>query len=231
MEDKEVVSVRPNRKVVLLLATSVLLAAGVQAGPRNPKVGTRLPSVLQEARMRNAPVGVAAPKGGWVVYVFAPGSAVADRNQAKVEALAGSLPADWILLSVATSAKEVPAFLEGQAVTIPVLTQVPEKVLAAYGGAGGGPRVYILDKDWKLLELLEGPLEGKVAKRLADRFKVTWKPGAERRAVASAAGEGEKRPPSMCRDAKQQEYSPGAKADALGLVLRCGMGGMWAAGS
>lgn len=34
-------------------------------------MGSRLPSVLQEARMRNAPVGVDAPRGGWVVYALA----------------------------------------------------------------------------------------------------------------------------------------------------------------
>ncbi|HEX6899441.1 MAG TPA: hypothetical protein VF789_07005 [Thermoanaerobaculia bacterium] len=180
--------------------------------------------------MRNAPVGVAAPRGGWVVYVFAPGSAVAERNQGKVESLSRALPADWVLLSVATDAKAVPAFLERVAVTVPVLTQVPAEVLTAYGAAGGGLRVYILDKDWKLLEALEGPIEGKVAKRLADRFKVTWKPSSEPAAPAPAAGAGDKRP-SMCRDAEQHEYSPGAKADALGLEIRCGMGGMWAPAS
>lgn len=173
--------------------------------------------------MRNAPVGVAAPSGGWVVYVFSPGAAASERNQARVEALARALPADWVLLSVATDAKGVPAYMERLPVTVPVLTQVPEKVFSAYP-AGGAPRTYILDKDWKLLEALDGPFEGKVAKRLTDRFKVTWKPSP-----APAAGAVEARTGGLCRDVEQHEYSRGAKADALGLELRCGMGGVWAA--
>lgn len=165
-----------------------------------------------------------------MIYVFAPGTAVPERNQEKVEALARALPADWVLLSVATDAKAVPAFMERLRVTVPVLTQVPEKVLAAYGRRGA-IRTYILDRDWKLLESLEGPFEGKVAKRLADRFQVTWKPSPERAAAAPVAGVGEERPRPMCRDAGQQEYSRGAKANALGLEIRCGLGGLWAAGS
>src|SRR5215207_4427725 len=82
---------------------------GREAG--RPEIGSRLPSLLQEMQMRNAPVDVAPPKGGWVIYVFSPGSAESARNNGSVEALAGALPADWILLSVPTGTREVPAFL------------------------------------------------------------------------------------------------------------------------
>lgn len=217
------------RKACFFLVIAAFLGAGVEAGPRSPKVGSRLPSVLTEARMRNAPVGMAAPQGGWVIYVFSPRAAAAEGNHPRVEELARSLPRDWVLLSVATDAKAVPAFMERLRVTVPLLTQVPEKVLAAYGGRSA-VRTYILDQDWKLLESLEGPFEGKVAKRLADRYRVTWKPSPDRATAAPVAGVGEERPRPMCKDAEQQEYSRGAKAKALGLEIRCGMGGMWAAG-
>src|SRR5689334_22214143 len=155
---------------ILLLA---LLSFGLacrtgNSETRRPEIGKRLPSVLAEARMRNAPVGEPPAKEGWVVYAFSPLAAASDTNQKHVEELARSLPAGWTLLAVATEAQGVPAFCERLRVRVPVLTQVPAATLKAYK-ATAAPRTYVLDKDWKLLEVLDGPFEGKVAEKLTAR--------------------------------------------------------------
>lgn len=187
-----------------------------------PAIGTRLPSVLTQARMRNAPVGEPPATGGWIVYAFSPLSPKSDANQKHVEELARSLPHDWVLLSIATEADGARAFCERLHVTVPVLTQIPAATLKAYK-VNSTPRTYVLDQDWKLLEVLDGPFQGKVAEKLAARFKTT-KTGAGPQGAPSSGGPSS---PNLCRDRQQYPYSRGSKADALGMKLRCGTEGVW----
>ncbi|HEX4962052.1 MAG TPA: hypothetical protein VF173_14535 [Thermoanaerobaculia bacterium] len=215
----------------LLLVLGILLGAGGSAAARprgdaasTPKLGSKLPSVLDEARLRNAPVDAPPPQGGWVVYVFSPGAAVSDRNQSRVEELARALPPEWALLAVATEAQGAPAFLERLPVTVPLLTQVPEAAMAAYH-VTRVPRTYVLDKEWTLLAVLDGPYQGDVAKKLDARFKVALPAAPPPPPEAREA-----RPPgphNLCLDRKQNGYSRGAKAEALGRKLQCGPGGVW----
>lgn len=224
-----------NRRALGAIGGVLLLAASglgnmAEAGRGLPKIGARMPDLIQESRMRNAPVDVKAPRGGWVIYVFSPHSSSCGKNVGTVEQLARSLPPDWILLSVSMEAQGVPDFVARHGVTVPVLTQVPEKTLGQYR-ITGTPRTYILDKDWKLVEILEGAFQGKVARKLETRFKVKLPPPAGAAPVqdrpdpapqGSAAG-----PAGLCLDRQQGKYSRGAKADVLGLTFRCGAGGVW----
>jgi len=187
-----------------------------------PEIGSPLPSLLAEARMRNAPVDVAPPQGGWVVYAFSPAAPVSEKNNPSVEKLAKSLPPDWVLLSVATEPHGVQDFVDRLHVTVPVLTQVAEKALESYR-ITSTPRTYVLDKDWKLLEILDGPYQGEVAKKLAARFKVALPVTA----AVTAGAAPPKGTPNLCLDRQQLGYSRGAKADVLGLKLQCGPGGVW----
>jgi hypothetical protein len=202
--------------------------AGVSAAER-PEIGSPLPSLLAEARMRNAPVEVAPPQGGWVVYAFSPASPASEKNSRSVEKLARALPPDWQLLAVATEPHGAQDFVERLHVTIPVLTQVAEKAVEAYR-ITSTPRTYVLDKDWKLLEILDGPYEGEVAKKLAARFKVAL-PAAAAGPDASRGQPPSAGPPSsarnLCLDRQQNVYSRGAKAEVLGWKFQCGPGGVW----
>ena len=211
----------------ILLLAFLSLVGGNRPGntdTRNPKIGARLPSVLNQARMRNAPVGEPPAKDGWIVYAFSPLSPKSEANQKRVEELARSLPRGWALLALSTETEGVSAFVERLHVKVPVLTQVPKATLTAYR-VTSTPRTYVLDKDWKLLEVLDGPFEDKVAKKLAARFK----------ARSSSAGPQEPAggpdSPNLCRDHQQYPYSPGSKADALGVKLRCGTEGVWVPGA
>jgi len=179
--------------------------------------------------MRNAPVEVAPPQGGWVVYAFSPASPASEKNCRSVEKLARALPPDWLLLAVATEPHGVQDFVERLHVTVPVLTQVAEKALEGYW-ITSTPRTYVLDKNWKLLEILDGPYEGEVAKKLAARFKVALP------AAATGADAGRGQPPhagpangarNLCLDRQQYVYSRGAKAEVLGWKFQCGPGGVW----
>src|SRR5688572_3434808 len=156
--------------LLLALFSFGIACRAVNSDTRRPETGKRLPSVLAEARMRNAPVGEPPAKDGWIVYAFSPLSPKSEANQKRVEELARSLPRGWTLLAVSTETEGVSAFVERLRVTVPVLTQVPAAALKAYKVAST-PRTYVLDKDWKLLEVLDGPFEGKVAEKLAARFK------------------------------------------------------------
>jgi hypothetical protein len=213
----------------VLLLTLLSLGTACREGlsdTRGPEIGTRLPSVLAEARMRNAPVGEPPAEGGWIVYVFSPLSPKSEANQKHVEELARSLPSDWVLLAVATEAEGARAFCERLHVTVPVLTQMPAATLKAYkisAAPGSTLRTYLLDKDWRLLEVLEGPYRGKVAEKLAARFKT--RPSSEAPPMERPAGGPSS--PNLCRDRQQSPYSRGSKADALGVKLRCGPEGVW----
>jgi len=207
----------------ILLAFLLVLVSGRSSGDassRKPRAGARLPSVLREARLRNAPVDEPPPSSGWIVYVFSPLDSGSGSQQARVEALTRSLPRGWALLSVATEAQGVPAFLERTRATVPVLTQVPAATLAAYR-VTATPRTYVLDRDWKLLDVLDGPWEGKVAKELAARFGTFGGVPPAGTAADSSL------PRNLCRDRQQLPYSRGARADALGVKLQCGMEGIW----
>ncbi len=209
---------------ILLLA---LLSLGTAcreglSDTRRPEIGKRLPSVLAEARMRTAPVGEPPAQGGWIVYAFSPLSPKSGANQKQVEELARSLPSGWVLLTLSTETAGVSAFVERLRVTVPVLTQVPTATLKAYK-VTASPRTYVLDKDWKLLEVLDGPFEGKVVEKLAARFKP--KPSGAGPQVDRPAGGPSS--PNLCRDRQQNPYSRGSKADALGVKLRCGPEGVW----
>lgn len=212
---------------ILLLA---LLSFGTAWGASSsdagtPETGTRLPSVLTGARLRNAPVGEPPAREGWIVYAFSPLSPKSEANQKRVEELARSLPRGWVLLAVSLETEGVSAFVERLHVKVPVLTQVPKAALTAYR-VTSTPRTYVLGKDWKLLEILDGPFEGKVAEKLAARFK-TSQAGKRAGAAQSVPPGGTPPPPNLCRDGRQDLYSRGADADALGMKLRCGMEGVW----
>src|ERR1700681_4652290 len=198
--------------------------AGGSAAER-PEIGSPLPSLLVEARMRNAPVEAVPPQGGWIVYAFSPASPLSEKNCRSVEKLARSLPPDWLLLALATESQGAQDFVERLHVTVPVLTQVAEKALESYR-ITSTPRTYVLDKDWKLLEILDGPYEGEVARKLAARFKVALP------AAAALAEAGRGQPPgarNLCLDRQQNTYSRGARAEVLGLKFQCGPGGVWVA--
>jgi len=199
-----------------------------------PKVGSQLPNLLLEAKIRNLPVQAEAPRNGWIVYIFSPSSAAAQKNAASAEQLAGSLPSDWSFLSVADADNGLPGFLEKFHVTSPVLFQLSTKTLALYAGSKT-PRTYILDKDWKLVEVLDGPFDGAVAKKLSTRLKVDVKQTpAKGSPAAPAAAE---RPSglsadNLCLDRQQRTYSSGARANAFGFRFVCAMtGGAWRASS
>ena len=220
---------RVSRPVSILFLTSVLALAGRGADSRgiSPGKGTQLPNLLTVAHMRNAPVGAPPAKDGWVLYVFSPLSPKSEKNQARVEELARNLPGTWVLLAVSAEPQGVPAFVERHHVTVPLLTQVPAKILSPYQ-AVSTPRTYILDKDWKLIEVLDGPFEGRVAKKLAERFPPA---GKQAPAPAPAPPGGKPLPSSLCRDRQQYPYSRGADAEVLGMKMRCGEGGFWVPGA
>ncbi|HEV2855842.1 MAG TPA: hypothetical protein VHC97_23845 [Thermoanaerobaculia bacterium] len=215
-----------------LLLSALVLALGcdrltvdIVRKDAEPEIGTRMPSVLAGARMRNAPVDEPPPQGGWIVYAFSPLSPESERNQGRVEQLARSLPRDWALLAVATEAQGVPAFCERLRVTVPVLTQVPAADLAAYR-ITSAPRTYVLDRNWELMEVLDGPFDGEVAEKLAARFPAG--PGSVKATnVAEGPPGGKPLPRSLCRDRRQGLYSRGSKADAFGVRLQCGAEGLW----
>jgi hypothetical protein len=229
-------SARVGRLALLLalaLVSIVLLGYGTgnDARGRLPAIGSRLPNVLPRALMRNAPVNAPPPQKGWIVYVFSPGSAASRRNSGNVEQLAHTMPADWAFLAVATEENGLEEFLKQHRVTVPVLTQVPVGSLAAYG-IQSTPRTYILDRDWKLLEVLGGELKGKTASRLAARIGIPLPrsgEGSEGPRPAPNQPDGGSKLRNLCLDGEQRPYSRGAEADALGLKFRCQAGGVWAA--
>jgi hypothetical protein len=137
--------------------------------------------------------------------------------------LARALPPGWLLLGVAVEQEGLTDFLDRLHVTIPVAAQVDQAALAAYH-VGATPRTYILDPNWRLLEVLDGPFETEVAKSLEERFH-------NRLALDGAPGVPSHNPAlrgkGLCFDHQQHPYSPGAKAAALGLPIRCGAGGVW----
>jgi len=200
-------------------------AAG--AGGSGPAVGAQLPNLVKRAQLRNAPVHEPVPTEGWVVYAFAPSSPASEKNNRNVEALAQALPRGWTLLTLAMEPTGAGAFVERLHVTVPVLTTVPASTLAAYP-IGKAPRTFILDKDWKLLEVLDGPFEGKVAAKLASRFKVKLPPAHQ---LSGPAAEGRKWPSGLCLDRQQRPFSRGAVAEGLGLKFECVGGGLWRATS
>jgi hypothetical protein len=223
-------SVGRSRRTSLLLALLFFLplVAGSRPGlgdTRAPKIGTRLPSVLTQAFLRNAPVAEPPAKEGWIVYSFSPLSAKSEANHKRVEELARSLPRGWVLLALSTETEGVSAFVERLHVTVPVLTRLPKTTLNAYKVAGT-PRTYVLDKDWKLLEVLDGPFEGKVAKKLESRFK-TSQAGKPSDTPPGGPPGGKPLPRNLCRDNQQAPYSRGAEVNALGVKLQCGMEGVW----
>jgi hypothetical protein len=221
----ELVRSRPFQCLALFYGLILILACRQPEPDRGDhdgaEIGSRLPNVLQQARLRNAPVGVKAPLGGWVIYVFSPaGCLQCEESSRRIEALARALPPDWALLSIATEEEGLPSFVERMGVTVPVLTQVPKSTLARYR-LTSTPRTYILDKDWELLDVLDGPVQGQVAEKLAARFAVSLEPLAQERPKQPARSR-------LCLDKQRYEYSRGAKADALGMRVQCEAGGVWA---
>lgn len=207
---------------LLLAAGMIVLSACRPPASGSQEEGAQLPSLLDGAVMRNAPVDAAPPRGGWVIYAFSPEAPESERNADAVERLARSLPPDWALLAVATETKGLAELLRRVRPTVPVLSQVPGASLAAYQ-ITRTPRTYILDSNWKLIEVIDGAYEGAAAERLAARFKGPEKP-------LSAAGPGtaeEEEPVRLCRDPQQGAYSRGARAKALGRDYRCGERGVW----
>ena len=215
------------QKGVLLSKRSFFFVAGLfvlaacRSSPAGLEKGTQLPSVLDGAVMRNAPVEAAPPAQGWVVYVFSPEAPESARNSDAVERLSRSLPPDWVFLSVATESKNLSEFMRRVRPTVPVLSQVPDGALTAYR-VTRTPRTYVLDSDWKLLEVIDGVYQGEAAKQVAARFKGSGEP-------LPAAGPVTKddEPVRLCRDPHQGAYSRGAKARVLGRSYRCGEKGVW----
>ena len=181
----------------------------------------QLPDLPQEGRMRNAPVGVSAPRKGWILYADSPNSSLAARDRRDIATLARALPPDWAFLVIAKVEDEP---LD---VSVPVLTRLPENDLAKYR-LPQSPRTYVLDRDWKLLEVLDGPYEGEVAKRLERRLDRQLRPSADGIARIDRRQNQPDRFRNLCLDMQQRPYSPGAKVEALGLTLECGPGGLWA---
>jgi hypothetical protein len=216
---------RTRALYVFSLAFELVVCSGIAASEASGRlsIGVRLPSVVERAQMRNAPVQEPAPSEGWIIYAFAPTSITSEQNSRNVEALAQALPQGWTLLSVTTEAQQAPAFVERLHVTVPVLTRVPAATLAAYR-ISKTPRTFILDKDWKLLAVLDGAFEGRVAAKLGSRFKVKL-PSAHLPSGPSA--EIKKWPPGLCMDRQQHPYSPGAVAEILGRKFECKSGGLW----
>lgn len=198
-----------------------VLGACRESDAKGPEIGSRLPSLVSEARLRNAPVGAPAPGNGWLVYFFSPGSSASKDNSARVEALARSLPAGWAFLAVATEEEGLAAFLDRLRVTVPVATQIPRESLAAYQ-VTAVPRTYVLDRDWKLVEVLDGAYDGEAVDRLQALLKVPVPSPAQETAAPSPQF-----PPGVCLDGDQAPYSRGAKADVFGQVFQCGAGGLW----
>jgi hypothetical protein len=194
-------------------------------------VGSEVPNLLQSGRLRNAPVDSPAPPAGWVLYAFSPGSPACAQNAPNVARLAASLQPGWALLAVAVESRGLPRFLERFHVTLPVLMDVPLAELAKLR-VTATPRTYILDPQWKVLEVLDGPFEGSVASRLVQRLHP--RPGPRLQAGAAAAPAPQNDPDlsvtstKLCLDAQQRPYSPGAVATALGTKLECKPGGTWA---
>lgn len=212
-------------KKVLLPGLGFACALGVLGACREndaegPRIGSRLPSLLAEARMHNAPVGAPAPREGWVVYFFSPKSPASEENSARVEALARSLPAGWGFLAVSTKDEGSVSFLDRLRVTVPVVTLVPPETLAAYQVATV-PRTYLLDPGWKLHEVLDGVYRGEVADRLETRLGVTLVPSPAGTTGATPS------PPGVCLDREQDPYSRGARADVFGEAFQCGSGSLW----
>jgi hypothetical protein len=232
----DVESVRPHRVLLLLLLVWCTVELFLACRPRQlgssatePAVGSQLPSLLGKGKLRNAPIGVPAPTAGWVIYAFSPTCAGCAGNTHDVELLARSLPQDWQLLSVSTADADLVEYLHETNMKVPVIGYLPAANLAEYRAANV-PRTYVLDSDWKLLEVLDGPFTGRTAKRLSERFGTAFEPHEGDGRVAPTTGaqqDGPKPPASACLDHRQSPYSAGATAEAMGLSLRCGAGGWW----
>lgn len=222
------IKARLERFALLLgLASLSTLLACQKSDLEGPEVGAQLPNLLHEARLRNAPVGAEAPRAGWVVYAFSPQSSSCVENSARVESLADSLTSDWAFLAVATEEEGLAPFLDRLRVTVPVVTQTPQEILAAYQ-LTGSPRTYILDRDWKLLAVLDGAYRGEVADRLASLLNVPIERSATGTSPPQDGSPPRQRfPPGVCLDNDQDPYSPGAKADVLGQLFQCASGGVW----
>ena len=227
-----------TRRVAPFIAVLAFLSAfgGCQKARQDenalPEIGTQMPSLLEGARLLNAPVGVGLPEKGWVIYAFSPKSSSCAENSSSIEALADSLPRDWALISVSTEDDGLLPFLARNHLTIPVLPQASREALAQYRVVST-PRTYILDKDWKLLEVLDGAFRGEVAARLSARFGVPIQPasveGSSARAQDRADTQDQEigRPARLCLDSEQRPYSRGAKAEVFGELFECGVGGVW----
>jgi hypothetical protein len=184
------------------------------------KPGSQLPNLLVGSSLRNAPVDAPAPRG-WVVYVARPDCRACEKTLGEAAGLASSLSPEWaFLVAVPGKPEEVEPFLAGHRLTLPVVTQIQAPTLAAYR-ISREPAVYVLDRDWRLVEVKTGPLDHRRALALASRLKVDLK------ALAASPKPATTRPGSLCLDQRQAPYSRGAKADALGLRFRCGPGGIW----
>jgi hypothetical protein len=146
-----------------------------------------------------------------------------EENSSRVETLARALPPGWLLLGVAVEDEGLADFLDRLHVTIPVAAQVDQAALAAYH-VDATPRTYILDQNWRLLEVLDGPFETEATKSLEERFHTHL---ALDGASATPREGPDLRGKGLCFDHQQHPYSPGAKAAALGLPIRCGAGGAW----
>jgi hypothetical protein len=206
----------------------VLLVAGCDKPESSglPRVGSRLPNLLRETPVRNAPIGQPAPANGYVVYVFSPESCpTCEENNPQVQALAAALPAEWALLSVAVDETGLTPYMDRISVTVPVLAPVSPKNQAEYKMTAG-PRTYLLDSDWRLLEVLDGAYEGEVAKALSARLGIEL---PSPRQGSGAVQPRQQLPAGACLDNRQRLFSRGAKADALGLRFECGAGGAWTA--
>jgi hypothetical protein len=198
-----------------------LLFALLLLAPHALKSGSQLPNLLVGSSLRNAPVDAPAPRG-WVVYAFRPDCRACERAMNEARSLASALPSDWAFLAALPGKpEEVEPFLAGRHLTLPVLTQIPAPTLAAYR-ISREPAVFVLDRDWRILEVQTGPLDHRRAQALASRLKVALRPTS-----GDTKPSAPDKPGTLCRDQRQAPYSRGAKAEALGQRFRCGPGGVW----
>jgi hypothetical protein len=220
---------RPGRMGLLVVFCGFVFLPGCRSGEVGSGLapGTRLPDLLAVSELLNVPVEAPAPAKGWLLYAFSPASPASEANSDQVEGLAAVLPRGWSLLSVSVDDPGLEPFLERLGVTVPVLRRVPAGDLARYEPAPL-PRTYVLDREWRLLEIVDGPYErealAKLSRRLGSPLALPRVASTER---ASAAVPPAPAGASLCRDRQRLPYSPGATVEVFGRQFRCGVGGGW----
>lgn len=220
---------RLTRRPGALFALALLCGSAMNAGcgtdsSGSMRAGRQLPPLLPAGQLLNAPIEVPEPTEGWVLYLFSPRDCPqCEENSSRVEALARALPHGWQFLGIAIEEEGLADFVDRLHVTVPVAAQIDQAALSAYT-VDATPTTYVLDQGWRLLEVLGGPFEPEAAQTLEKRFRIHL---ALDGAPSTSDPNPDLRGKGLCFDHQQHAYSPGAKAAAWGLPIRCGAGGVW----